>query len=108
MKFLRAPLLLVLIVAGCTSNQPYGKYVGKVKTEWLEEGRKMRLLETFTYIDPKGAAWLAPEGSVVDGASIPRFAWSIIGGPFEGKYRNASVIHDVACDTHQQTWESTH
>ena len=24
--------------------------------------------------------------------------WSFMGGPFEGKYRNASVLHDVSYD----------
>ena len=31
---------------------------------------------------------------MVDGASIPQTFWSVIGGPFEGGYRKASVIHD--------------
>jgi hypothetical protein len=44
----------------------------------------------------------------VDGASIPKFAWSIIGGPFEGKYRDASVIHDVACVARSAPWEYVH
>lgn len=35
-------------------------------------------------------------------------AWSFIGGPFEGKYRNASVIHDVACDLALRRWEDVH
>jgi hypothetical protein len=30
--------------------------------------------------------WVAPANAVVDGASIPKFAWSIIGEPFEGQY----------------------
>jgi hypothetical protein len=68
----------------------------------------MKLLQNMQYIDPTCVTWDAPKGSVVDGASIPRFAWSIIGGPFEGKYRNASVIHDVACDLKQKPWESVH
>ena len=28
-----------------------------------------------------------------------------MGGPFEGKYRNASVLHDVAYDQHIRPWE---
>mgnify|MGYP001792979849 CR=1 FL=1 len=50
------------------------------------------------YVDPKGHVWVAPASSVVDGASIPRSLWTFMGGPFEGKYRNASVLHDVADD----------
>src|SRR5205823_12783757 len=41
----------------------------------------------------------------VDGASIPRWLWSFMGGPFEGKYRNASVLHDVAYDQHNRPWQ---
>jgi endonuclease G, mitochondrial len=28
-----------------------------------------------------------------------------MGGPFDGKYRNASVLHDVAYDQHIRPWE---
>ena len=34
----------------------------------------------------------------MDGASIPRFFWRFIGSPFIGRYRRASVIHDVHCN----------
>jgi hypothetical protein len=68
----------------------------------------MKVLARFGYVDPTRIEWDAPAGSIVDGASIPRFAWSIIGGPFEGKYRDASVVHDVACDQRKRPWESVH
>ena len=68
----------------------------------------MRLLEQFSFIDPNSTEWVAPAGSIVDGASIPQLAWSLIGGPFEGKYRNASVIHDVACGQKARPWELVH
>src|SRR5229473_500744 len=41
-------------------------------------------------------------------ASIPRAFWSVIGGPLEGQYRNASVFHDVACDQKSQPWKTVH
>jgi hypothetical protein len=56
----------------------------------------MTLLQELRYTDPNGTLWIASAGSVVDGASIPRSLWSFMGGPFEGKYRNASVLHDVS------------
>jgi hypothetical protein len=68
----------------------------------------MRLLAPFKYTDPKGNVWTAPAGSLIDGASIPVFAWSVIGGPFNGRYRDASVIHDVACDQKVRPWEEVH
>jgi hypothetical protein len=71
-------------------------------------GRDMVLLVNFVYIDPKGQLWGAPAGSKTDGASIPQAFWSIIGGPFEGKYREAAVIHDVACDQRSRSWKDVH
>ena len=65
----------------------------------------MTLLTELRYTDPHGEVWVAPIGSVVDGASIPRYLWSIMGGPFEGRYRNASVLHDVAYGEHKRPWK---
>src|SRR4029077_11502836 len=62
-------------------------------------------LSELRYTDPKGEVWIAPAGSKVDGASIPRSLWSLMGGPFEGKYRNGSVLHDVAYDQHKRPWQ---
>lgn len=68
----------------------------------------MRLLDAFSYVDQTGGVWDAPKGSLVDGASIPQAFWTIIGGPFEGDYRNASVVHDVACDLKKRPWRDVH
>ena len=85
-----------------------GQLIGEVKTLWLEDGRKMRLLEPFRYDQDGGVEWDAPRGSTIDGASIPKPLWSIVGGPYEGKYRRASVVHDVACDAKTRPWRQTH
>lgn len=79
-----------------TQDHPWGYFTGMPMTQWNPDGRSMTLLHDFQYTDPNGVAWVAPAGSVVDGASIPRPLWTLMGGPFEGKYRNASVLHDVA------------
>ena len=68
-------------------------------------GRRATLLQDVVYTDKKGRSWLAPKGWVVDGASIPRPFWAVIGGPWEGRYRFASVIHDVACDQKNRPWD---
>ncbi len=77
-------------------KHPWGYYTGAPVTRWNSDGRSMTLLHEFRYTDPNGLVWVAPAWSIVDGASIPRPLWSFMGGPFEGKYRNASVLHDVA------------
>ncbi len=69
-----------------------------VKTEWLEgEPHKMRLLEVVVFTDKHGLEWTAKKDAIIDGASIPKFFWRVIGSPFVGLYRRPSVIHDAYC-----------
>lgn len=89
-------------------TRQFGRFEGRVVADWNDDGRNMTLTQDFTYIDPRSIRWFAPRGSVINGASIPRPFWSITGGPFEGKFRNASVVHDVACIEMSQTWEAVH
>lgn len=108
-------VVLVLIIAALLSSCVFGRsksapqehvkrtntwgyYSGPIDTRWDADGRTMTLLNELRYTDPQGVVWIAPAGSEIDGASIPRALWSFMGGPFEGKYRNASVLHDVAYD----------
>src|SRR5262245_3523999 len=80
----------------------HGEFSGEPETTWLtEEGtpdRRMRVLTDFSFTDPKSKVWPAPMGSLVDGASIPRALWTLVGSPYTGDYRRASIVHDVACD----------
>ncbi len=86
----------------------WGRFEGRVVTEWLDDGRDMRLVEPFAYVDAADTHWLAPADAVVNGASIPRAFWSVIGGPFAGRFRNASVVHDVACVERTEGWREVH
>src|SRR4029078_3452819 len=96
--------LLASAFAGCASSSKpggtsdtnqtipgatkWGHYDGEPVTKWNPDGATMTLLTELRCTDPHGGVWIAPIGSVVDGASLPRYLWSIMGGPFEGKYRN--------------------
>jgi hypothetical protein len=83
----------------------WGYFSGPVETRWESDGVTMVLLNELRYTDPYGDVWVAPAGSRVNGASIPRAFWSLIGGPFDGKYRKASVLHDVAYEKQSRSWE---
>lgn len=41
------------------------------------------------------------KGLETDGASIPKFLWSIVGSPYLGSYRKAAIIHDGLYRTHK-------
>ena len=80
-----------------------------VKVEWLEgDAREMLLLTAVVFVDENRVPWIAPAGSLIDGASIPRFFWRVIGSPFIGRFRRASVIHDVYCKTKSVPHEVVH
>jgi hypothetical protein len=87
-----------------SGGSKWGYYSGDPILKWNSDGRNMTVMSEFSYTDPYGLVWDAPAGSVTDGASIPRYLWSLIGGPFEGKYRNASILHDVAYEKHNRPW----
>lgn len=93
--------------------KPEGRFIGRFAAEFLSGaesrgGRLVRLLEPFSYVDPFDLQWDAPSGWTVDGASIPQPLWSLVGSPFTGEYRQASVIHDCYCDTKQRPWGAVH
>ena len=93
-----------------TDRTPH--FEGDVDTRWLVHGgadREMELLSEFAFIDSQGYRWAAHRGERVDGASIPDQVWStVVGTPFIGDYRRASVVHDVACERHEKTSREAH
>lgn len=99
-------LLLCLGEAGALAKQ--GRFEGDLQVKVLSDGRTMELLQPFSYIDSHDVKWTVPAGVQVDGASIPSVFWSIIGAPFSGKYREASVIHDHYCATRSRHWKAVH
>lgn len=89
----------------------FGTFEGDVVAQWLThsgDDRDMKLLKDFAFNAPDGKRWIAPKGSVVNGASIPSVLWSTVGPPFVGDYRRATVIHDVASDERTEPHEQVH
>lgn len=109
-----AALLLPLLQAAPGASPPpttqacKAGFQGPLEFEALPDGRRLKLTKTYAFVGEDCAAWAVPAGAIVDGASIPRYLWTIVGGPLEGKYRNASVIHDWYCDRRTQSWRAVH
>jgi len=68
-----------------------GKFIGKGQWE---------LTSPFEYRTGGNLTIKIPEGFITDGASIPKFAYSIIGSPWTGKYAKISVVHDFLYKKH--------
>ena len=114
------PLLLLAPQTGCATSdngamtalfnktQAAGRYKGDLLFRSLPNGRDMEIARQFEYIDPKNVRWVVPEKTKVNGASIPKALWSTIGGPFSGRYRDASVIHDFHCEVRVRPAKQVH
>ncbi len=115
---MKITLRIWLIAISLTLASPYasaqeyfGDFLDKLRGVFIPEAtpRPLFKLESdFRFKDPNGLLWTTPAGTKVDGASIPQAFWTFIGGPFEGAYINASVIHDYYCRTKERTAHDTH
>jgi Protein of unknown function (DUF1353) len=87
----------------------FGHYIGKFVAEFSDDdgGRKVTLMEPYSFVDPAGQEWNVPDGYKTDGASVPAALWALY-PPFTGNYRSAAVIHDYYCDTMERSWQDTH
>lgn len=102
---------ILLISKSVYAEEYFGIFLDKLRGEFIVDAEprpKFELDHEFRFEDPNGLLWVTPSGTTVDGASIPPFLWSIIGGPFEDAYIEASVIHDHYCETEERTAHDTH
>ncbi len=100
--------LMTITDAGDAGAQQFGRFSSTITLELLADGRSMKVARPFTYIGADKVEWLVPAGAVTNGATIPSALWSVVGGPWEGKYRDASVVHDHFCTTKLRPAKQTH
>lgn len=93
--------------AAVGAEEANGRFVGEIVATLLPDGRNLKLVQDFGYIDPEGQEWDVPTGTETDGASVPQAFW-VAFPPFTGKYRQAAVVHDRYCQTKERNWKATH
>src|SRR5580704_17195673 len=112
MRSFLVALLLVFVGATAVIGQAVptakGQFYGKLILVPQPDGRNMLVQDRYGYEDWEHKTLYAEPGFLSDGASIPRAAWSLVGGPWDGRYRNAAVIHDLGCVSHEYPWQDTH
>ncbi len=87
----------------------YGYFSGYPIARWTPDGSRMILESDFMFFEAATFHhWRAPQGTILDGASIPRAFWTLVGSPFRGKYRYASIVHDHHCVERSMPWGSVH
>lgn len=69
-------------------------YHGIPQLAFEDEVREAIVLSDFGFVCDEGEIW-SYEGDLVNGASIPRFCWRVVGAPYYGRHRWACIIHDA-------------
>lgn len=75
----------------------FGNFIGGEQVVLV--GHRLRLLEPLAYTDPDGVEYTVPVDFMYDGASIPDFAWGVVGHPFMRGYLRPAALHDYLCRT---------
>jgi hypothetical protein len=99
---LASPVVCSAVLAADTAH-----FIGKVAVEWLDDDPfipGMRLIEDFGFADPRGKRWIAQQGAVLDGRSLPLLFRDTFGLPFEGQYRKTAVVYDHYCHAMNESW----
>ncbi|MEZ5873888.1 MAG: DUF1353 domain-containing protein [Hyphomicrobiales bacterium] len=107
LKFVLLAAALVACAPFALADSRFGHFVGKFVAEFDVDGRKVKLMEPYSFVDPEGTKWDVPAGYLTDGASVPSALWALY-PPFTGAYRSAAVIHDYYCDNQERSWQDTH
>lgn len=74
------------------------------------------LLRSVAFTDARGNEWMAPAGTLTDGASIPRIFVPLVGEPRAKAFLAAAALHDAYCGAgnealpqyRSRSWEETH
>lgn len=70
-------------------------FITTISCRFIPGSNTLELLEPLIYDCPRTRQrFVVPVGTQSDGASIPKLAWSIIGHPFDPRWRKEAVLHD--------------
>lgn len=89
-------LCMVSLASNCTRSNTFKPKEVELKTV---SGSNFMELQTneLKYYDPDGVEWVAPKGTLTDGATVPWFALPITDGRFNKKFLKAAIVHDAYC-----------
>ena len=99
-------LMCIAVLTSCNGeNNNTAEFIPKkIDIKETSDPKLMELTnEGLTFIDPRGVKWVAPKGTLTDGASVPRIALPITDGRFSGKFLKAAVVHDAYCQKENET-----
>ena len=70
-------------------------FLNKLHAEFVPGQDNIKLVGPLDYFDNRSdQLFVIPKGFTCDGASIPKFLWSVLGHPFRSDVRCAAILHD--------------
>lgn len=107
-------LLLIVLVAFCAKDARFadgeefvsGTFEGRVVLERLDAPffPTMRLKEELLFRQTGGGTWVVPANAIVDGRSMPKLFFSLIGHPFESGFLKTAITYDYAVKAKVRRW----
>jgi hypothetical protein len=106
-------LLMCALCHACSPSVLAGDaaFSGRVVVELLgdsESDHRLRLLEDFSFRDPRGRVWTAHAGGIVDGTTLPGMMPDWVQSPRPGRLRMALVLHDYFVEQKAEPWRDVH
>ena len=102
------PVALLSVAMASVLSAGTGTFLGKVVLEWDDDDgfnrHKIKLLSDFGFQDPAGKKWIAQKGAELDGSSFTPLFEQMVGLPFVGEHRRASVLHDYYSRQLTESW----
>ena len=111
MKKQLACLVSALAITGAPSSEANGAepagFEGRVVVEWLDDAfvPSMRAVEDFGFRQAKGKFWKVARGQVFDGRGMPPLFCDLVGPPYEGRFRKASMVYESATQRMTEKWD---
>lgn len=98
-----AALALVVVVSCGDGGGDDGQFAPS-EISLRERGELKELLdERLVFTDAAGLEWVAPRGTLTDGASVPRIALPVTNGRWDVSFLKAAVVHDAYCQSDNET-----
>lgn len=85
------PSMVQLKNFGCWPRA-YGIEIYKMKSS-----KVVVLNDSLEWIDSGGTHCIVPAGFVSDGATLPSFAWWLLGGKLSLDWISSAIVHDFSC-----------
>lgn len=103
-------IVLTSVVLAFYPEPSQAEFIGQFELAPVgcEQQNQCTLTYDFKYKDPGGVVWQAAANNTTDGATIPLWAQSIVGKPFDKMFVRAAVIHDHYCERHVRPWRQVH